>query len=390
MKIVHYMPRIDLNHGGPVRAVLDLCARFNARSHDVTLVTYCDDDLPNDWTNSEPGTPTACVIAPPTLPMSLFGAGARQEIAKILSGADIIHLHETWTPSNIQFGKIANRLGIPYVISPRGMLDDWCMAQKALKKRLFHTIAGRSLFENAAFVHCTAEAELAQSRKWFPRGQGRVIPNLLDLEPYKALPPKSLARERFPQLAQDIPSLLFLSRIHMKKGIEHLVRAAAQLDQDGTPCNILIAGSGDDTYVTSLKQAARDAKIDHRLSFLGLVTGDLKLSLYHAADVFVLPTSQENFGFVLIEALAAGTPVLTTKGVDIWPELEASGGARIIDDATGEHLVEAIRAMIAQRDQLDDMGQRGRAWVMQNLDSDQTAQKFEAMYTDAVKQSQGA
>ena len=390
MKITHYMPRIDFSHGGPVRAVLDLCARLSTRGHDVTLVTYCDDDLPKDWTNSEPGTPTARVIEPPTLPMSLFATRARQGIEKILAESDVLHLHETWTPSNIQFGKIATRRGIPYIISPRGMLDDWCMAQKALKKRLFHTIAGRALFENAAFVHCTAEAELAQSRKWFPKGNGRVIPNLLDLDPYKEPPPKSLARERFPQLAQDTPSLLFLSRIHVKKGIEHLIRAAAQLEQQGTPCNVLIAGTGDDAYVNGLKQAAKDACIDHRVSFLGMVTGDLKLSLFRAADVFVLPTSQENFGFVLVESLAAGTPVLTTKGVDIWAELEQSGGAHIIEDATGNNLVNAIRTMIEQRDQLGSMGEKGRAWVMQHLDTDQIAQRIEAMYTDAVNKTPNA
>lgn len=390
MKIVQYMPRIDFSHGGPVRAVLDLCSLFNARGHDVTLITYYDGDLPKEWTQGNPDLPTAKVIAPPTRPMSLFDAKAREEVASIFNGADIVHLHETWTPSNIQFGKIATRLGIPYVISPRGMLDDWCMAQKALKKRIFHTIAGRKLFEGAAFVHCTAEAELAQSCKWFPNGTGRVIPNLLNLEPYKSMPSKDLARKAFPQLAEDVPSLLFLSRIHMKKGIERLISAAAQLEKNATPCNILIAGDGDEPYVNGLKQQAKDEGIDNRVSFLGLVTGNLKLSLYHAADVFVLPTSQENFGFVLVEALAAGTPVLTTKGVDIWPELLESGGSKIIDDASGDNLVNAITELIAKRNELDAMGASGRAWVMDNLDSDKTAQKFESMYTDAVAKAKSA
>ena len=128
----------------------------------------------------------------------------------------------------------------------------------------------------------------------------------------------------------------------------------------------------------------RDLRLDDRVDFVGEVLGADKLSLYQASDLFVLPTSQENFGLVLPEALACGTPVVTTKGVDIWPELESSGGALIADPATPEQFAQHIGALLGTRARRDEMGAKGREWVLSSLSAESVMGLYVEMYREAI------
>jgi len=377
MKIIHYLPAIDFKVGGPVRAVLDLCVALSENGHDVTLLTRDDRDAP-DWTHR--GRPKLSLLAG-SLPGGLLPASAIREARLAIQASDVLHVHGAWTPSNLQLAAAARKCGKPYIVSPRGMLDDWPMSQKPMKKRLFHKLVGARFLKQAAFIHCTADDELRQSSKWFPRDKGRVIPNLLDLDPYRALPSSEIARAAYPALNGPRPALLFLSRIHVKKGIEHLISAGAVLKERGRPCSILIAGTGDPAYVQSLMRLAEREGVSDQVSFLGMVVDEPKLSLYRASDIFVLPTFQENFGFVLIESLAAGTPVVTTKGVGIWREIESSGGGRILDNATPDTVADAILAVLDGGP--EPMGVKGREWVFDALDPKKLLARFEALYGEA-------
>lgn len=282
-----------------------------------------------------------------------------------------------------QVAKETHKAGKPYVISSRGTLDDWCMEQRRLKKVLYLRAAGGSwMLNHAAAVHCTAEGELRQSKKWFPGSRGVVIPNLLNLAPFEALPGPEAARAQFPHFDSGEPVLLFLSRLHYKKGVEHLIRAVAMLQKRGLPHRLLIAGGGDEEYERALRSQVEQFGLAERVAFVGMVVGDLKVSLYQAADLFVLPTSQENFGFVLYEAMASGTPLLTTKGVDTWPELETAGGVVVEQDA--EEIANAIADLTALRELLPERGAKGRAWVFENLEQKRIAGRFEAMYLEAA------
>ena len=156
-------------------------------------------------------------------------------------------------------------LGIPYVWSLRGTLDDWSMGERTLKKRAYLALGGRSGLEHAAFCHCTAQDEARQSHKWFPRGRARVIPNLLDLTPFAELPGPALAREKFAPLRSGRPSILFLSRLHYKKGIPLLIEAADLLRSRGVEAEVLIAGTGEDSYREELAGMIRRRGLQDRI-----------------------------------------------------------------------------------------------------------------------------
>jgi glycosyltransferase involved in cell wall biosynthesis len=263
------------------------------------------------------------------------------------------------------------------------MLDDWSMAHHPVRKRIHLAIAGRRCLERAAAIHCTADAELQQSRKWFPGGRGEVVPNLIDLRPYEPAPTPQEALARFPELRGAGFTVLFLSRIHEKKGVEHLIEAVALAGRRVPDLRLVIAGDGQSAYLQHLRRSAESSGVSDRTTWTGTVAGSLKRSLYAAADLLALPTSQENFGFVFFEALASGTAVLTTDLVDTREELLRSGGAAIAPQSPEAFAAEIEAFANGVRD-AEAMGAAGRAWTMRELDTDRVAGRFETLYRSCI------
>ncbi len=381
MRIVHYIEHLRFEDGGPVRAVIDLTEALAAKGHQLTVLAHDVKDAPAAWATDD-ALPTAHLLPKPArgpwLANSQLGAAR-----KLIGEADVLHAHGIWVPAAAQMASVARAQGTPYVISIRGMLDDWCMAQRALKKKVYLALMGRRFLNNAAMIHLTAQAELEQAKKHFS-APTTVIPNLMSLDPFEPLPGTAAAESRFADLlAPGVPVLLFLSRVHYKKGIESLLEASASLSSKGVDHRVLIAGTGEDDYVRSL-HSQRDRIGARDAHFIGHITGTDKISLYQLADLMVLPTSQENFGFVFFEALAAGTAVLTTKGVDTWPELEASGGGFILPDANADKLAQRIEQLIADRAALQTAGDKGRAWMFEHMNPALLVDRFEQLYQSAA------
>ena len=382
VRCLHYVSDICFELGGAVRAAVDMMTQVASHGHRINLLTHDPQDCPDRWPN-----PHRDDLGLTIFPRGSAG-GWRHTPASValmrreVERADVVHLHTPWDPGNIKLAGIARTLGKPYIVTLHGMLDDWSMAQKSLKKKVYLKLVGRRLLENAAFVHCTAQSEMVQSTPWYPQGTPRITPYVIDLEPYRTLPPVSLAHAAFPVLNGPGTKLLFLSRIHVKKGVGRLIQATAQLVGEGKDVQVLIAGPGDEPYATQMRELVTRLGLEDRVHFLGMVRDELKLSLYRACDLFVLPTSQENFGLVLPESLLCETPLVTTFGVDIWAELQEAGG--VIVKPQTDAIASAVREIMDNPAAQEGLGERGRAYVLDWLDPDQTAKKFVAMYRDAM------
>jgi glycosyltransferase involved in cell wall biosynthesis len=383
LTIAHFFPRIRREEGGVVQAILDLCQMMAAAGHRVVLATCDAADVPADW-RSEEHNPTLRVVQSSSL-RRLSPAGL-QQFERLLDQADVAHLHTPWEWANLQLASRLRSRHIPYVVTVHGMLDDYSMRQKGWKKRAFLTMGGRTLFTKATTVHFTAQAEKDQATPWIP---GNYLPMVqtcaIDLEPYAMLPGPEPALNAFPQLVGNSRKVLFLSRLHPKKGVELLIQAHKILHDDGVPIELLIAGPGDDEYARGLKQLVADLKLENSTHFLGMVRGQVKLSLYELADVFVLPTHQENFGLVLPESLACGTPVVTTRGTDIWHELQEAG-AMIVDNRPAE-IATAIKDLLSNDQTRRELGERGRSYVMRWLAEDKVAGGYEEMYRETIRRA---
>lgn len=380
MRIVHYIDHIDFRRGGPARAVIDQARVMHGRGHTVAVASMTQPDVPASWRDRTDARLSGVELE--ALGGRALSSPGTRKFCEMVAGADIVHLHGVWEPSNLQCASIARRAEVPVVISLRGMLDDWCMAQGGFKKRIYLLMGGRSMLEQAAVIHCTAQAELEQSRKWFPRGRGMVVPNLMDLAPFHALPGPAEARGAFGIDPHGAPVALFLSRMSGKKGVEHLIEATRLLASRGIALRTIIAGTGEEEYEARMRALALGVHAPGSVEFVGHVGGSLKLSLLEASTLFVLPTSQENFGFAFFEALAAGLPVLTTDLVDTKGEILASGGGEIVPQTAGA-FADAMERLLADRAALARRGQAARAWTLRELDTDAVAAQFERLYEAA-------
>lgn len=386
MKIAHYFFRVNEASGGVSRAIYDLVGLSAEVGHEVVLMTAADSQFPRSWENAGGRQAEVVRLCPPSPALQLLDADGLQTVADVLRDADVLHLHGLWRPSSSQVARLAREMDKPYVLTIHGTLDDWAMRRSALRKRIYYRLFEHRNLAGASLVHCTAEEELRQSRRWIPHDRVTTVPYAVDLSPYRQLPAPSLFRESHPEL-DDRPSVLFLSRLHPKKGAEILIEAIHLLKQQGLACQLWLAGSGEPAYVRRLRKLCRQLVPDAR--FLGLVTGEEKLALYQCADVFALPTHQENFALVLPEALACGTPVVTTRGTDIWRELTQSGGVEVVDNSPPA-FAGALAGLLRDRDMSRAMGEAGRRWIFEWLDPGRIITRFEGLYRTAAQSRKGS
>ncbi len=377
MQILHYCARLRLEDGGVVRAVLDITSALAQRGKSVTLMVTEGED----WPESETGVQMLQSGSFDRWPVR-FSAKRLAQIRQHIEHADVLHLHTPWEPANLQLAQIARSCGTPYVVSVHGMLDDWVMKTSTLKKQVFLRLGGRKMLHQASFVHCTAQAELTQVTKLIPKSTLAVIPYVFDPSEYLDPPPTSDPDKHWPQRETERQVILFLSRLHPKKGVDRFIRAASMITSPNS-ARFIVAGSGDSDYDRQLQSLADELDLTSCIDFVGFVDGDRKTAIYRAADVFVLPTSQENFGIVLPEAMACSVPVITTKGVDIWPELEESGGAMIIDE-DAESIAKAIDQLLVDPEKRTAMGCAGRAWVESTFGGDAVVNRFIELYRKAI------
>lgn len=378
LSCLHFVHEIRRELGGVVAAALDVCQAMANRGHRVTIVTCNAADAPN---SSGDGLQIV-EVRPARFQSSAIGRKGLQLIEELASSTDVAHLHTPWYFGNVQLARRFNRAQLPYVLSVHGMLDHYSMEQKALKKQVYLKCFGQRLLEDAATVHFTAEEERSQALHYASlRRPSCVLPCMVDLHAIDSLPGVELARQAFPFIRSSAFKILFLSRLHPKKGVDILIKAVCALKQKSIDFQLLLAGPGENDYVDSLKNLVRQLNLERDVAFLGMVQGATKASLYQLADVFVLPTRQENFGLVLVEAMACGAVVITTRGTDIWQEIQ-QGGARIIDLSAEAITAELIQ--LASDDKQRENGARSREFVYEWLDPDRLAAAYEAMYLQAI------
>jgi glycosyltransferase involved in cell wall biosynthesis len=283
---------------------------------------------------------------------------------------DLIHCHGLWAFHDRTVPPLSRRLGIPYVVSPHGMLETWAWNYHWWKKRPVWWLWERRFLQSASLLVGTASSEIQSFRQ---RGLGR---------PSAMIPIGVFVPDGIPSsLNQEykIKTVLFLSRIHFKKGLLNLVEAWQQLNVSLTEWRVVVAGPDEGGHLAVVQEAIKKAGLEVVFSFIGAVEGNEKWKTYQKADLFVLPTYSENFGIVIAEALACGVPVITTKGTP-WEELQSHKCGWWIDIGV-DPLVKALREAMSLSDvQRYEMGQRGRELMVQKYSWPKIAQQMAAVY----------
>ena len=340
MKLLHVMPSCDPRGGGPLEGVRQRGLHLQTLGHAVELVTLDAPDEP--FVKDFPLTVHAvgparggyryCAALVPWL-----RANARRYDAIVVNGLWQYHSFGAW--------RALKSLRVPYVVFTHGMLDPWFKREyprKHLKKWFYWPWSDYRVLRDAKAVLFTSEEEKLQARKsfWLYRARERVV-----AYGTKAPPPDTPAlRERFlsahPRL-QGRRHLLFLSRIHEKKGCDLLVRAFAHAAARDPELDLVVAGPDQTGWVSRLTELARELGVAERITWPGMLQGDLKWGAFYNAEAFVLPSHQENFGIAVAEALGCGRPVLISDKVNIWREVE-EGNAGLVAADTLEGTIQLL------------------------------------------------
>lgn len=382
MRIIHAIRSTNLAFGGPPRSTMDMLGALHRRGHRVGIVTLDAVGVPESWGTA--GQPDVYQTEIWPGPHGLLTKQGRKVAQQALDGADFLHMHEVWESLHVQLAAIARRSGVPYCLSPRGSLDDWGFGRKRRRKLIFHKLFGKRMMERARFIHCTAVGERDQSQVWYPQGRTAIIPNLLDMAPYRELPGPGLAIEKF-GLSLDRPILLYLGRTCEGKGLDFIIEALPKILHERPDAMLVVAGTpsgpNDPPWEAALRRRARQLGVDRQARFLGFVGGDAKVSLMQAASLFMLPSSHENFGNVLFEAAACGCPLLITRHVATWRELNAAGVARVVAQIPDEIAEAALSELAA--DQSAQPGRRAaiRDWTLDYFGGDRIIRLYERHYS---------
>jgi glycosyltransferase involved in cell wall biosynthesis len=268
------------------------------------------------------------------------------------SGADVIHAHGLWLMPDIYPARACRRTGAAFVLSPRGMLGGAALRFSRARKRLIWALLQARAARDAAVVHATSEAEFEEIRAFGLSNPVAVIANGVDLGQPRA---PAEGRRR---------TVITLGRIHPKKGLPNLVEAWSEIQSRFPDWRLRIIGPDEDGHAASLAAQVRALGLDS-VSIEGPLFGEAKQAAYAQADLFVLPTLNENFAMTVAEAMAAGLPAIVTRGAP-WSELDAKGCGWWIEIGADPLTAALSQAMALPDETLRAMGEKGRLWMAQS------------------------
>jgi glycosyltransferase involved in cell wall biosynthesis len=379
VRVAHVIAGLEVAHGGPSYTVPRLCRSLAVAGAQVTLLSVARNGEGNRDSCENGYRDRRFAEAHPRAPV-LRGLrrspGLSRALREIAPDTDVVHDHGLWLMPNLQAGWAAAGAHKSLVVSPRGMLSPPALAFSRVKKHLSWRLLQGPSMRRAACIHATSEQEYDDVRGFGLAHPVAVIPNGIDLPP---LPPELDAAA-----AQRV--VLSLGRMHPKKGLDRLLHAWAKVEPIHPCWHLRIAGPSEGGHAAALRALAEALGLA-RVAIDGPIWDDAKWQAYGAADVFVLPSLSENFGLTVAEALAAGTPAVSTKGAP-WSGLEGKGCGWWIDHGVEPLAAALARAMALPRARLKAMGSRGRAWMARDFSWDRTARDMLDVYRWLTRRSE--
>ncbi len=392
LSIVHALPLFDpaTRLGEPVAQLQRLCRALAQRGHRVSVVTT---DLgmglttPREQWVERNGFRVWYARAHRLGSFSPYycprAAAALQEA---LREADLLHLAISFTHMNIAGREAALRLGVPYIYSPRQCLDPVRLRQRRLSKAAFLVLYERAVIRDAAAIHVLTEAERDHVLRQGARlEQCVLVPNGADVPEGTVFPDGAIFRKHF-RIHKDAPLVLVRGHMHRAAAIDALVEAFAGVLASLPAARLVIAGSDDRSRVAIERQADRMG-ILKAIVMVARIDGNLRLAALRAADVFALTSPAPGIPPTVLEAAAAGTPVLISDGCNL-PEVARYGAGRVVSQDAGA-IGTALREMLADRPGLKAMAEAGRRMMRERFAFSIVVDQVEQMYRSVTDRRSG-
>ena len=382
MRILHvsasYLPAV--RYGGTIVSVHGLCKSLAARGHDVHVFTTSVDG-PHDSAVSH-GVPVdvdgvkVWYFRSRYVRRLYWSPPMAKALAARTREFDLVHTHASFLWPLWAAARAARGAGVPYIVSPRGMIEKGLIAKKSRwLKTAWIALVERTNLSQAAAIHVTSAREAAELAAFgFDLPPLVNIPNGvdLDLSDQSARSPSPAIRA----ITDGPPYVLFLGRISWKKGLDRLVGSVPHLSPR---LRLVIAGNDEENLGPALRAQAETLNVSDRVAFTGAVGGDEKRALLAHAQVLVLPSYSENFGNVVVEAMAAGRPVVVTPEVGIAPVIRDAGAGWVVD-GDPQTLGTRLSELCANPSLMGEMGERGRAAARRDFSWESVAQRMESAY----------
>lgn len=351
MRILHVIATLEAESGGPAKACLEMAAAVARLGHEVDIFT-------TDWRSRAPSDGATPVVYghgrlktyPVTHPrIWKTSPGLKRALDVEAKNYDLLHVHSLYLFHNYAAAAAAERAGKPYIVRPHGLLDPYIWRRHRLRKSVMELAFQNRALARAAAIHYTSEDERRISEPHAQGAPGLVIP--LGVHAPASQPAARPHPDR----------VLFLSRLHPKKGLDLLIPAFAALHRLRPGAELVVAGP-DDGSLHATRALVASHGLDACVSFPGMLVGDAKDRAFAEAGLFVLPSYSENFGIAVAEAMAAGLPVIVSDQVNIHDDI-AAARAGLVVPCDSDRLADAMARLLGDPDGAARMGRNGAALV---------------------------
>ncbi|MDO8730136.1 MAG: glycosyltransferase [Candidatus Omnitrophota bacterium] len=389
MKVLHVVSSLSVVSGGVSAGVRDLCLGLSDAGVKVELLTTLRGYDPYREGPLDEPLKTAGVepLYFPAHPWGWLGGAhayspeLRRELRKRIPAVDLAHLHGVWLYPTDTAARICRAFGIPYIVSPHGALDRYGLRRHPLLKRIYGLTLERQVLAGASLIHFTSRAEQRQAWTFGVDRPTTVIPLSIDVQAAVSVPPGSF-RARFPE-ATEKHLLLFLGRLHAKKGLDFLVDVFVRVAQHRNDVRLVVAGP-EGGAGPAARRALAQAGLLERATFTGLLLGKDKWSAFRDSRLFLLPSEDENFGVSVLEAMAAGVPVLVSQQVGL-ADAVAGGRTGLVLKRSPAVWAESVERLLDDPPSCLRMAEAGRQLAQTEYSTNRIAARMREAYASVLR-----
>jgi glycosyltransferase involved in cell wall biosynthesis len=382
MRILHAIPGLTDRSGGPTTALVGLaCAQAAAGVTVTVLACTREGDVIAAADRLAAAGVALHTVGPCRGPL-MRHPRLTDTTRTLVAAHDIVHAHGVWEELQYQVAQACLAEGTPFVIRCCGLLDEWSLRRKWLKKAVYRLWRLDRMLADAAAIHCTTAAEAVSTGALRCPTPIVVEPNGIALEDFATLPARGALRHSLS--IGDAPLIVFLGRIHPGKGVEYLIPALAQMRTPGA--TLAVVGSDSAGYRDEMNRLADAHGVRDRIAFVGSLTGRRKIEALVDADVFCLPSQHENFGISIVEAMAAGRAVVVSEHVGVKEEILAAG-AGSVTSLEPARIAAALDDWLGNEQARDEAGARGRDFALRTYDWTLIAARWRRRYEELIAAS---
>ena len=385
MKILVVVPALGNVYGGPSKSVVELTQSLGDQGITVDLVTT------NANGSNSLDVPLNCWLEQTSYRIQYFSYWAIKDykiswdltrwLWKNVKNYDLVHTNAIFSYSILPAYWACLKDKIPYIVTPRGMLEPWALSHKAWKKHFYYHLLEKPALNRANAIQMLASVEAQSTQSLNLKAPFTIVPNGIHRQDFGSLVSPELFYQKFPE-TKGKRLILFLGRIDPKKGLDLLAQAFGKIYTQFPQSHLVIAGPDNIGFLAIAKQYFADANCLSKVTFTGMLTGQLKYSSLSAADIYIAPSYSEGFSMSVLEGMASGLPCVITTGCN-FPEAAQAQAAYVVDinaDAIAEALVQCLQSP----QEAKAMGARARQLILEKYTWDKIAKNLIDIYQKII------